>query len=87
MIVLLVRAVIGLILLPLRLIMFLIRAAAPRQARAVRRAAHPVRTATRAVAPRPVKQAQRAAYRAAHPMEAAEHDIVRAARRSKRRRR
>jgi hypothetical protein len=64
-IVLLVRAVIGLILLPLRLIMFLIRAAAPR----------------------PVKQAQRAAYRAAHPMEAAEHDIVRAARRSKRRRR
>jgi hypothetical protein len=54
--------------------------------RTVRKAAHPVRTATRAVTPKPVKQLQRVA----HPLDLAElkaEDAVVNAIRGKRRRR
>jgi hypothetical protein len=61
-----------------------------RARRTVRKAAHPVRTASWALSPKPVKQVRRAAFKAAHPVEAAEFAaesaVVRAARGGKRRR-
>jgi hypothetical protein len=48
---------------------------AKRARRTVRRAAHPVRTASWAVSPEPVKRARRAAYRAANPGDALECKI------------
>jgi HIRAN domain len=58
--------------------------------RTVRRAAHPVRTASWALSPKPVKQIRRAAFKVSHPLEAAEfaaeNAVVRSLRGSKRRR-
>lgn len=59
-----------------------------RARRKVRRAAHPVRTASWALSPKPVKQARRAAFKVAHPGEAIElavsDQIVRSVRGTKR---
>ncbi len=61
-----------------------------RARRTVRRAAHPVRTASWALSPKPVKEIRRAAFKVAHPAKAAEfaveNQIVRSLRGGKRRR-
>ena len=58
--------------------------------RTVRRAAHPVRTASWALSPKPVKQLRRGAFKVSHPLAAAEFAaesaVVNAVRGSKRRR-
>jgi hypothetical protein len=57
--------------------------------RSVRKAAHPVRTASWALSPKPVKQIRRGAFKVGHPLEAAEfaveNQIVGAVRGGKRR--
>jgi hypothetical protein len=61
-----------------------------RARRTVRRAAHPVRTASWALSPKPVKQLRRGAFKVSHPLAAAEFaaesTVVNAVRGSKRRR-
>lgn len=54
----------------------LVRRATPRS---VRRAMHPVRTAKRAITPRPVRQLSRAAYTITNPLGAAENALIGAA--------
>jgi hypothetical protein len=64
---------------------------ARRKAQKVRRAAHPVRTASWALSPRPVKHARRAAFKVAHPGEGLElavsDQVVRSVRGKRRHRR
>jgi hypothetical protein len=61
-----------------------VRRATPRS---VRRAMHPVRTAKRAVTPRPIRQVNRAVYTITNPLGAAENKLIGAALGSGRRRR
>lgn len=67
-----------------RLMRKTVRRATPRS---VRRAMHPVRTAKRAVTPRPVRQVSRAVYTITNPLGAAEDKLIGAALGSGRRRR
>ena len=58
-----------------------------RARRKIRRAAHPIRTASWALSPKPVKKARRAAFKVAHPGEAlewaVEDQVVRSVRRGR----
>jgi hypothetical protein len=59
-----------------RLMRKTVRRATPRS---VRRAMHPVRTAKRAVTPRPLRQVSRAVYTITNPLGAAENKLIGAA--------